>query len=135
MAQQEKPLRLIDEFSSANQFGYQKVDDTTVLERKHIPICRYTDSESTPWAVHISVDDFKSLLVTTYVQNAYDSGNKQPQVHFRNFSEVEGKQAIKDPHRALTELGGTPAPLDEIMDIAAPERKRALPKAGQPSGM
>lgn len=105
-------LKLVTEFNQTNssaQYGYQYVDDTTVLERKKIPINVYSSSTAEPWAVWLSVYDFKSCQVLTYVQDAYHTeGPPAPLASVKNFTEVEGKDAILDAFRALEELGGHP---------------------------
>jgi hypothetical protein len=49
-AEKERELKLVTEFNQANsekQFGWQKMDDMTVLERKKIPVCVFSNSRST----------------------------------------------------------------------------------------
>ncbi|MBI1215843.1 MAG: hypothetical protein GC185_08505 [Alphaproteobacteria bacterium] len=123
----KRDLSLVTVFNKENcsaQYGYQKMDDLTVLERKKIPVVVYSNTDATPWAVMITVYDFNSFQTMTYVQQVYDSEARTPQVFQKDFSAVEGKQAIADAHRALTLLGGNPPPLDKVLgagDIGKPK--------------
>jgi hypothetical protein len=150
MAGDTRKLKLLDAFDAAasdmgddapNTVGYQKVDDLTVLERKLLPVLTmpgYTDHI----VVQADVYDFNNFSVTHYAL-AYGNDNVfQPPVR-ENFSAIEGKQCIRDAHRALVELGGAPRPLDEIMDyimelrsdvsISAPLKLKAGPAKPQNS--
>ncbi|MEZ0223434.1 MAG: hypothetical protein ACAH83_02690 [Alphaproteobacteria bacterium] len=124
----KKQLKLVRRFNdicgsddTEKQFGYQKIDDTTVLERKELPVFAYGSTEYHVGAVMISVYDFKSCEVMTYVQQVYfadsDDNYERPQVFLRSFSDIEGKQGIIDAHDALTQLRGSPPPLEEISGL------------------
>jgi hypothetical protein len=53
----------------------------------------------------------------TYVQQCFDSGARNPTAFRTHFSEIEGKQAILDAHRALTLLSGSPPPIGEVLGM------------------
>lgn len=134
-----RPLKLVTEFNQANsekQFGWQKMDDVTVLERKKIPVCVFSNSENALWGVMITIYDFSSFQTMTYVQQCFDSGARTPTAFRTHFSEIEGKQAIADAHRALTLLGGSPPPLDEVLGFStiAKEMKVRQPLRLRPAG-
>lgn len=124
----KKQLKLVRRFNDIcgsddtdKQFGYQKIDDTTVLERKELPVFAYGSTSDHIGAVMVSVYDFKNCEVMTYVQQVYfaDSSdtNPRPQVFLRPFSQIEGKQGIIDAHEALTQLRGSPPPLEELSGL------------------
>lgn len=118
----QRPLKLATVFNGDDadkQFGWQKVDELTVLERKMIPFFA-PSYEPEIYTLQVTVYDFLKFEVTTTTQRedkitAKDGGDAKTYV--KSFSEVEGKQAIRDAHRALTDLGGTPPSLDEIQGI------------------
>jgi len=133
----KRPLPLVTEFNQENakgQFGYQMIDDLTVLERKRLPVNVYNNSGAEPWAVLITVYDFNSLQALTYVQQAYDSNARTPQVFRTHFSEIEGRQAIADAHRALTLLGGSPPPLETVMDATGMAKPKISRRPRPPGG-
>jgi hypothetical protein len=103
------------EEGAMEQVGYEKVDDLTVLERKVIPLIT-SSKVSDQIMIRVDVYDFNSYTVSSYDVRAGHSDAEALQVRSRNFSEIEGKQCIRDAHRALTELKGSPPPLDEIMN-------------------
>ena len=123
----KKPLKLVRNFAriagtedAEKQYGYQKIDDTTVLERKQLPVSAYTGTYDTDAAVIIRVYDFKSFEVITYVQQTLFAGEEapqRPQVFIKSFGELEGRQGIVDAHMALTLLKGSPPPLEEIPSL------------------
>lgn len=140
----ERELKLVDAFDAATSdlgenapkhVGYQKVDDLTVLERKYVPVFA-VEGKTDHIAVQADVYDFNSYTVTHYVLAYGSSDIFQPPVR-ENFSAVEGKQCIRDAHRALVELGGHPPPLDELMSfimelqsdvsVSAPLKLKAAP--------
>jgi hypothetical protein len=126
-----RPLKLVTEFNRENahkQYGYQFVDETTVLERKKIPVAVYSNSSDSPWAVMITVYDFNSRQTVTYVQQTFDAEARTPQVFQHPFSAVEGKQAIADAHRALVALGGNPPPLEDVLDAGDLGKTRIRPR-------
>lgn len=118
----QRPLKLVTAFSSrqpTEQYGWQKVDDTTVLERKKIPFfATWYDTEL--YTIQVTVYDFLKFEVSTSTQREDHIKNKEGEpakTYVKAFSEMEGKQAIRDAHRALTDLKGSPPPLDEIYGI------------------
>lgn len=124
----KKQLKLVRRFNDIcgsddtdKQFGYQKIDDTTVLERKDLPVFAYGSTDEYVGAVMISVYDFKNCEVMTYVQQVYfaddNTTDHRPQIFLRPFSQVEGKQGIADAHEALVQLRGNPPPLEEISGL------------------
>jgi hypothetical protein len=129
-----KPLTLVTDFSKANykgQYGWQKIDETTVLERKKLPILVYSNSEADRWGVIVDVYNFNSFERLTYVQHAYDSEAKTPSVLSKGFSAIENKQCIFDAHRALRQLGGSPLPLEQLIEMLGCEsldKPRAAPR-------
>lgn len=120
MSDEERPLKLVTDFSKANareQYGWQFMDDTTVLERKKLPILFYTNADAERWGVIVTVYDFNSFQSITYVQHAYDTEAKTPSVFRTHFSEIENKQCILDAHRALVQLGGNPPSIDDVQGL------------------
>lgn len=115
---QDRPLQLVHHFNKENasdQYGWQKVDDTTVLERKKIPVCVFSNNDNMIWGVWIRMYDFNAGQVLNYVQQCYDSNARTPEIQTLNFSDIENPQAIADAHRALTELGGHPPALEDVL--------------------
>ena len=105
----------------SEQIGYVKVDDLTVLERKLIPIMT-SDRNPDLAVLRIDVYDFNNYTVTNYSKSI--GGTEEPLSHtMRDFSQIEGKNAIRDAHRALVELGGCPPSLDEIMQYVVELQK------------
>jgi hypothetical protein len=126
----ERKLTLLGEFninrtsldsSIANQLGYQKVDALTVLERKLIPLLP-SPTKSDHGIVRTDVYDFNNFTVTSYTLHIVGDEQSLSETS-RDFSAVEGKQSIRDAHRALCDLGGTPPSLDEIMGYIIELRK------------
>lgn len=118
----ERKLKLLDEFnitrtslddSIPDQIGYQKVDALTVIERKLIPLLP-SAKKSDQGVLRVDVYDFNNFTVTSYSLHVGLEDQRLSE-RTRDFSDVQGKQSIRDAHRALVELGGSPPPLDEIM--------------------
>lgn len=134
---EDRPLRLVRAFNKENangQYGWQMVDDTTVLERKKIPVCVFSNSESEPWAVWIRMYDFNAGQVLNYVQQCYDSNARTPEMSVLSFSQIENPQCIADAHRALRELGGHPPALEDVLPsrpLGKPGLSRKMPGNGQ----
>ena len=136
-ASNDRELKLVDAFDAAvsdmgedapASVGYQKVDALTVLERKLIPILTlpgHTDHI----IAQVDVYDFNNYSMTRYAL-AFGNDNVAQPSRTVNFSDVEGKQCIRDAHRALVALGGSPPPLDEIMDFGV-ELKKSLTASRQ----
>ena len=132
----ERGLKLLDAFDIAatdiekgimDQVGYEKIDDTTVLERKVIPLVT-SSKASDQVVVRVDVYDFNAYTVTSYTVRAGHSDVAPMVTSNRDFSQVEGKQSIRDAHRALVALEGSPPQLDEIMDFGV-ELKKSLTAA------
>lgn len=114
--QSDRPLKLAKEFNEKDHtatVGYEKVDETTVLERKRVPVTLAKGGDYVAYIV--TVFDFKQRLLTHLARDQYQNTTFPPT--YRNFSDVEGKEAILDAHRALVLLGGTPPPIEEILGI------------------
>lgn len=88
------------------EVGYQRVDDMTVLERKNVPL----SPDSNSFLVYVY--DFNTKIMLTIIEQ----NDEIKSTTVKPFSEVEGREAIMDAHRALSskKLKGTPPPLDEI---------------------
>lgn len=115
MAEQaKKKLKLVDDFETASwrMEGWQKVDDTTVLHRRRVPITG--DRQS----VMIQIYDFNTFLMTTIVDTkGYNSGELSASSQTISFSAIENQKALKDAHQALTELKGNPPHLDTVLGV------------------
>lgn len=110
----KKKLKLVDDFetSSWRMDGWQKVDDTTVLHRRRVPIT--SDRQS----VMVQIYDFNTFLMTTIVDTkGYNQGELSATSQTISFSAIENKQALKDAHQALTELKGSPPHIDVVLDV------------------
>lgn len=92
-----------------NDVGYQKIDDTTVLERK---IFYFAYGGNT--TVFLAIYDFNACVATfiTARPNYSESGTCSTTLPFNKI----GQQAIRDAHQALTELKGSPPALKEILN-------------------
>ncbi len=70
--------------------------------------------------------NFKSAQVTT-VAREWISGSAGNTIHsqldVRNFSEIDGKDEIRDMHKKLVSLGGTPPAIDDILPQSAAKPK------------
>lgn len=119
----KKPLKLVrsvakNPFSAAfnnDQWGYQMVDDTKVVERTEIPV-EFKDGKVSNRTVVATLYDFTKYEITT-TSVSYLNGSEQAAsstVTSIPFSQLEGKEALFDARRALQELGGTPPRLDDI---------------------
>lgn len=122
-----KKLKFVEAFdkarmrlSSDDQSGYEKVDDMRVLERYFHPVLwQQTDPRVTTQLVTVTLFDFKSFTATITTQPLDRSMNLQGGVDSTlvPFSAFENKDALREAHRALTELGGTPPPLEQITSL------------------
>lgn len=134
---EDRPLHLVREFNKENantQYGWQMVDDTTVLERKKIPVCVFSNSDNEPWAVWIRMYDFNAAQVLNYVQQCYDASARTPEMSVMSFSQIENPQCIADAHRALRELGGQPPALEDVLPnrpLGKPGLSRKSPGNGR----
>jgi hypothetical protein len=111
---QKKELKLVrDEASRWRLEGYQKLDDTIVFYRRYIPITKELNS------ILIQMWDFSSYLMTTILDaKGYNTSTTASALQVISFRDIGNKQAIKDAHQALIQLGGTPPPLTQVLGIA-----------------
>ena len=122
-----KKLKFVEAFdmvrmllSVDDQAGYEKVDDMRVLEPYFLPVLwLQTDPRVTTQLVTVTLFDFKSFTATITTQPLDRSMNLQGGVDSTlvPFSAFENKDALREAHRALTELGGTPPPLEQITSL------------------
>lgn len=129
-----RPLKLVKIFDDSakpnQQQGYEKVDDDRVLERYFYPLrWRKHDNMQMETAVVVTLFDFKSFTATetreTIDRNGAHIGDMVHTVI--PFSAFENRQAIADAHRALTELGGNPAPIDTLLNEDVTVHKNVAP--------
>jgi len=112
-----KKLKLAQVFSDYTNIdnryaGYQKIDDETVLYRRYIQL----DSSRKPGLLQIF--DFSTFQMTTLLEGrGSNSGEYALSMQVTPFSQIENSQSIRDAHQALTELGGTPPALENILSF------------------
>lgn len=117
MAVQERKndLRLVrddkaDKGERWNFEGFQRLDERMVMYRRYVPVTRDLNS------ILMHVYDFNSYQVTVIIDTkGYDARGASTAMQVIHFSAFENKQAIKDAHRALCDLGGNPTPLSVIL--------------------
>ncbi len=137
-----KKLKLIEAFnatkgfrSMAMQSGYEKIDSDRVLERYFAPViyALYGDSVKS-FSMTTTVFDFKSYLATVTTQQISGSFEPltEPSSAIVPFSGFENKTAIEDAHQALTQLGGDPGSIEDILDRSF-STKRAITPLKPPS--
>jgi hypothetical protein len=127
-ARDERKLKLVTDFNeNSDQRGWQKVDELTVIERKIVPMFSVSSENSV--VLKIDIYDFNKYEVTGVVKQMPHHEGMNAAVTVRSFTEVEGKQSIRDAHRALVALGGTPPPLDEVMGYIV-ELQKNVPVGG-----
>ena len=72
--------------------------------------------------------NFKAAQVTT-IAREWISGSAGNTIHsqldVRNFSEIDSKDEIREMHKKLVELGGTPPAIDDILPQSAAKPKVA----------
>lgn len=122
-----RKLKFVEAFDKAkgrlsqdDQSGYEKVDDQRVLERYFHPVLwQPLEAKVTSQLVTVTLYDFKSFTATISTQTLDKSQTMQSGVTSTivPFSAFENKDAIRDAHRALTELGGSPPPLEQITSL------------------
>ena len=114
VTERKNELRLVrddkaDKGERWNFEGYQRLDDRMVMYRRYVPVTRDLNS------ILMHVFDFNAFQTTVIVDTkGYDAGGAATSLQLIHFSAYENKQAIKDAHRALTDLGGNPPPLSVI---------------------
>ncbi len=127
-----KPLQMVKIFKDAagggktqNQLGYELIDHERVLERVVYSQDYFSSAEkfndlATGYVRVTMAYDFKAFEVRTVttLTKQRTSTVVHTDITTKPFSQIENKQAIIDAHRALTELGGTPPPLEDIIRIS-----------------
>ncbi|MBI1215842.1 MAG: hypothetical protein GC185_08500 [Alphaproteobacteria bacterium] len=127
MADNKKKLKLVEPFNENTgrtqkmQTGYEKIDDDRVVERYFVPILWTSYSERAQRSqVVTTLYDFKSFTATIYSmtldRDGDPNGNETQTVV--PFAGLENKQAVLDARRALIELGGQPAEVEEYLNVA-----------------
>jgi hypothetical protein len=114
IADKKNDLRLVrDDKEKGERWnfeGYQRLDDRIVMYRRYVPVTRDLNS------ILMHVFDFNSNQTTVIVDTkGYDARGAATAMQIMHFSQYENKQAIKDAHRALTDLGGHPPSLGVIL--------------------
>ena len=137
-----KKLKMVEAFDKAKgartveqQTGYEKVDDERVLERYFHPlIWQRFETGVTAQQVTVTLYDFKSFTATVSTQTLDKNLSLQGEVthHIIPFSQFENRQAIRDAHRALEELGGSPPALEDftVFDMST-KAPIPMPKTAQ----
>lgn len=107
----KKELKLVrDETAKWRLEGYQRLDDEVVFYRRYVPITKELNS------ILVQMYDFSSFLLTTILDaKGYNSATTANAMQVIPFRDIGNKQAIKDAHRALLELGGTPPALEKVL--------------------
>ena len=110
----KKELKLVrDEMQKWRLEGYQKLDDSIVIYRRYVPITKELSS------ILIHLYDFASYQMTVILDSkGYNAGSVSTGMQVISFSEIGNKQAIRDAHQALSELGGTPPQLSQVLGVA-----------------
>ncbi len=127
MAALPKKLKFVEAFDKAvglrtaeQQTGYEKVDDSRVLERYFHPILwQRLEPQVTTQQVTATLYDFKSFTATVTTMTLDKNFNLQGGIsqNVIPFSTFENKMALRDAHRALQELGGDPPPIDDFASL------------------
>ena len=112
------------------QSGYEKIDDDRVLERYFAPVMyELYSNNAKSFAVTTTLFDFKAFQATVTTQQV-DMQLKpltEPASAIVPFSAFENKMAIEDAHQALTELGGTPCSIEDILDRTLATKRGITP--------
>jgi hypothetical protein len=110
----KKELKLVkDETAKWRLEGYQRLDEEIVFYRRYVPITKELNS------ILIQVYDFSAYLMTTILDaKGYNTSTTASAMQVIPFRDIGNKQAIKDAHQALVELGGSPPPLEQVLGIA-----------------
>lgn len=113
LADKKKDLRLVRDEREKERWnfeGYQRLDDKLVMYRRYIPVTRELNS------ILMHVFDFNAYQTTVVIDTkGYDAGGAAASMQIINFRDYENKQAIRDAHRALVDLGGNPPPLSVVL--------------------
>jgi hypothetical protein len=112
-AGKKKELKLVrDETQKWRLEGYQKLDEGIVLYRRYIPVTKELNS------ILIQMYDFTSYQMTVILDaKGYNSGTMASAMQVIPFADVGNKQALRDAHQALVELGGDPPPFEQVIGI------------------
>ncbi len=142
MASTPKKPKMVEAFDKAvgmrtgeQQSGYEKVDEMRVLERYFHPVLwgRF-EAAVTTQAVTVTLYDFKSFTAHVTTMTIDKSFNLQgaPSTAIIPFRDFDNKQAIRDAHQALTQLGGEPPALEQFsLDDVSTKVSLAAPKTAQ----
>ena len=132
-----KKLKFVEAFNAARGFrsipmqsGYEKIDSDRVLERYFAPISYELYGEGAKaYAMTTTVFDFKSFTATVTTQQVSQRLEPltEPAAAIIPFSAFENKMAIEDAHQALTELGGAPAPIEDLLDRSLTTKRAITP--------
>jgi hypothetical protein len=114
VTQKKNDLRLVrDDDRKTERWqleGYQRMDDRIVMYRRYIPVTRELNT------IMMQIFDFNSYQATVVIDTkGYDSKGAATALQVMGFSTFENKQAIKDAHQALCDLGGNPPPLSIVL--------------------
>lgn len=142
MAAGPKKLKMVEAFDKAvgmrtgeQQSGYEKVDDMRVVERYFHPILwgRF-EAAVTTQSVTTTLYDFKSFTahITTMTLDKSFTLQGAPSTTIIPFRDFDNKQAIRDAHQALTQLGGEPPALEQFsLDDVSTKISLSAPKTAQ----
>lgn len=111
--QQKKELRLVRDDTAQWQYeGYQRLDDKLVMYRRYVPVTKELNS------IMIQLFDFNSYLMTIVLDaKGYNSSNASTAMQVIPFKDIGNKQAILDAHQALSDLGGKPPSLSDVLGV------------------
>jgi hypothetical protein len=90
--------------------GFQRLDNKIVMYRRYVPVTRELNS------ILMQIYDFNAYQMTIVLDaKGYGSNGAAAAMQVVGFSAVENKQALKDAHQALTDLGGNPPPISVVL--------------------
>jgi hypothetical protein len=116
--------------SADAQSGYEKVDDHRVLERCFYPL-RWRERDQSPMEMLVTVTlfDFKSFIATVTRETVNRDGALvgAPQHTDIAFESFGNRAAIAEARRALVALGGSPCPIDALLDDDVSVKKPVTP--------
>lgn len=116
-ARKKQELRLVrDERESKEKWqleGYQRLDDNIVMYRRYLPVTKELN------AILLQIYDFNAYQqIIVLDSKGYNAGGgASGSMQVTNFRDLGNKRAIKDAHQALTDLGGTPPALNDVLGI------------------